>query len=103
MVRPGLEVDEDWEILLSDAAEDDAWEATTPRGSGTTSEGGFFRSETRLQGERHHSVFSMEGYVCQRNQEDSKYLMCSLLSIEIHSQLLLLHRLSLIRASMLSQ
>ena len=27
MVRPGVEVDEDWEILLSDAAEDDAWEA----------------------------------------------------------------------------
>src|ERR1044072_2175441 len=27
MVRPGVEVDEDWEILLVDAMEDDAWEA----------------------------------------------------------------------------
>src|ERR1044072_6035799 len=27
MVRPGVEVDEDWEILPVDAAEDDAWEA----------------------------------------------------------------------------
>ena len=26
MVRPGVHLDEDWEILLLDAAEDDAWE-----------------------------------------------------------------------------
>src|ERR1044072_9588358 len=27
MVRPGVHVDEDWEIYLPDASEDDAWEA----------------------------------------------------------------------------
>jgi hypothetical protein len=27
MVRPGVHVDEDWEIYLPDASEEDAWEA----------------------------------------------------------------------------
>src|ERR1044072_6186714 len=31
MVRPGVEVDEDWEIHLHDEYEDDAWEADDSR------------------------------------------------------------------------